>query len=280
MSFSFRCPVCGNPLKREDRTLKCKNNHCFDMAKQGYVNLLQSQKSSKKRHGDDSLMVKARQDFLEKGYYSCLCNAVSEMLIKFSPVEMTAADLGCGECWYTANIYEALKSNGISAEICGIDISKHALISGAKRCLSLHLAVASTADLPLDDGSCDAVISIFAPCSEAEILRVLKPDGVWIKAFPLERHLMGLKSVIYEKPYENKVGREPPEGFCIADKTEISQTITIDNSDDIVNLFKMTPYYYKTGIDDQQKIFVKNTLKTEIQFGIYAYKPNYVLCKN
>lgn len=272
MSFNFRCPVCGGTLCQNDKTLKCENNHCFDIAKQGYVNLLRSQKSSKKRHGDDSVMVKARQSFLDKGYYSCLCDGIIEMLVNYSKPEMTIADLGCGECWYTANILRLLNENGIQAEICGIDISKQALIYGAKRCSALHLAVASTADLPLADSSCDAVISIFAPCSEKEIHRVLKFDGVWIKAIPLERHLMGLKTVIYEKPYENTVGRAAPEGFSVCGYREIKSRLIIDNSEDIMNLFMMTPYYYKTGEEDQKKIACISELETEIEFGIFAYK--------
>lgn len=271
MSFKFRCPVCGEPLEKCDRTLKCINNHCFDLAKQGYVNLLQSQKSSKKRHGDDALMVKARMDFLEKGYYSCLCDGIIAMLSNYSSPEMTLADLGCGECWYTANIYNNLSAKGINAEICGIDISKQALIYGTKRCSSLHLAVASTAELPLENNSCDAVISIFAPCSEKEIHRVLKKSGVWIKAFPLERHLMGLKAAIYKEPYENKVNRDAADGFVVDSYKEIKEKINLDNSEDILNLFKMTPYYYKTGENDQKKITSLSSLETKIEFGIVAY---------
>ncbi len=272
MSFNFRCPVCCEQLELNGKTMKCRNNHCFDLARQGYVNLLQSQKSSKKRHGDDSLMVKARQSFLEKGYYSCLCEEITGMLVRYASHGMTAADLGCGEGWYTANILSALEKQGIDAEICGIDISKQALVSAAKRCPSLHLAVASTAYLPLADNSCDAVISIFAPCSEKEIHRVLRDDGVWIKAFPLERHLMGLKTLIYDRPYENKVNRDAPDGFAVHSFSEIKKMLHIDCTEDIINLFKMTPYYYKTGEEDQRKIAEIECLETEIEFGIYAYK--------
>lgn len=272
MSFNFKCPVCGEALERLDRTLKCVNGHCFDLAKQGYVNLLQSQKSSKKRHGDDVLMIKARKDFLEKGYYSCLCDGIEKILSRYGKAEMTLADLGCGECWYTANILDFLVEQGIQADICGIDISKQALIFGAKRCRELHLAVASTAELPIGDKTCDAVISIFAPCSEAEIHRVLKDDGVWIKAFPLERHLMGLKSAIYAEPYENVVNHDAPNGFVIADYSEIKEKICIENSEDILNLFKMTPYYYKTGESDQRKIAALCRLETEIEFGIAVFR--------
>lgn len=270
MSFNFKCPVCGELLFADGKTLKCENNHCFDVAKQGYVNLLRSQKSSKKRHGDDALMVKARADFLEKGYYSCLCNAITDVLGRYVKPEMTVADLGCGEGWYTEKISESLKKQGINAEICGIDISKHALIYTAKRCSDFHLAVASTAELPLADNSCDAVVSVFAPCSESEIYRVLKNDGVWIKAFPLECHLMGLKSVIYDKPYANEVNRNAPDGFTTDYSIEIKEKITVEG-EDIVNLFKMTPYYYKTSVEDQNKINGLSSLCTEIEFGIYAY---------
>ena len=258
-------------MQKENKIYRCENNHCFDEAKQGYVNLLQSQKSSKKRHGDDTLMVKARADYLEKGYYSCLLDGITEMLSRYLKPEMAVADLGCGEGWYTAQISSFLKENGTGAEICGIDISKHALIYAAKRCPDLHLAVASTADLPLHDNSCDAVISVFAPCSESGIRRVLKKDGVWIKAVPLERHLMGLKSVIYDKPYENVVNRAAPDGFVTENYKEIKKEITI-LGEDIQNLFRMTPYYYKTGIEDQKKINEMQLLCTEIEFGIYAYR--------
>lgn len=272
MSFNFKCPVCTSPLVAEGKTLKCENNHCFDVAKQGYVNLLQSQKSSKKRHGDDALMVKSRQDFLEKGYYTCLCEGIKSAVSRYVGDSATLADLGCGECWYTQRLADFLCEQGRSVEVCGIDISKQALIFAARRCPSFHLAVASTADLPLTDDSCDVVLSVFAPCSAAEIHRVLNADGVWVKAFPLERHLMGLKSVIYEKPYENTVKSAVPEGFEQVDLIEICEQITLTSSEDIMNLFRMTPYYYKTGIVDQQKLESLQTLTTELEFGVSVYK--------
>lgn len=270
MSFNFKCPVCGGLQSDGDKTLRCENNHCFDKAKQGYVNLLQSQKSSKKRHGDDTLMVKARTQFLEQGYYFCLLEGIVEAIKPFVKPQLTLADLGCGECWYTKGIYDYLTGEGSAVEICGIDISKQALISASKRCPDFHLAVASTSDLPLADNSCDIVVSVFAPCSENEIRRVLKSDGVWIKAMPLERHLMGLKSVIYEKPYENTVNRNVPEGFELNNYREIRANITV-TGEDTENLFKMTPYYYKTSEEDQKKIKEMQSLCTEIEFGICTY---------
>ena len=73
------CPVCGLPLTLEAKTYRCEKNHCFDCAKSGYVNLLPPAPGGK-RHGDDKLMVKARTDFLDKGYYDPLSCEISRQI--------------------------------------------------------------------------------------------------------------------------------------------------------------------------------------------------------
>ena len=93
----FICPVCKEQLNIADRSYACANGHTFDISKDGYVNLLMSQQSSAKRHGDDKLMVRARRDFLKKGFYEplqkALCDVVSDNLTS----ESVIADVGCGE---------------------------------------------------------------------------------------------------------------------------------------------------------------------------------------
>ena len=74
----FRCPVCKAALQETEKGFLCASNHNFDKAKQGYVNLLMSNKQG--THGDDRLMVEARQSFLDKGYYSPMRTAVNEVL--------------------------------------------------------------------------------------------------------------------------------------------------------------------------------------------------------
>lgn len=272
MKVNFRCPVCAQVLELQEKTYRCENNHCFDKARQGYVNLLQSQKSSKKRHGDDSLMVKARQDFLEKGYYQNLCDALVNAVSKTTAEDAVLVDLGCGECWYTEQIYTALARNSENPSVFGIDISKQAVIAGAKRCKELQLAVASTSDIPLPDESCDVVLCVFAPYAEKEVLRVLKRGGVFIKAFPLENHLMGLKKAIYDKPYKNEVSETAPDGLMQIDFAQVCNMIELETNEDIINLFKMTPYYYKTGRNDQMKLAELTYLATETEFGVVTYK--------
>lgn len=270
MKLYFKCPVCGELLTGE-KTLACKNNHCFDVARQGYVNLLRSNQASGKRHGDDALMVKARTAFLGRGYYSCLLDGITEQLDEFLGERAVIADLGCGECWYTSKIYSHLTESGRDTGIYGIDISKTALISGAKRCRELNLAVGSIAALPIPDGSCNAVLSVFAPYNAAEVLRITEPGGYFIKVVPLERHLIELKSVIYDNPYENKAELENLPGFELVMQTRVEKKLLIDSAEDISNLFKMTPYYYKTGRDDQQKINSLTSLETTAQFLIETF---------
>ena len=64
---NLRCPVCAGALEKRAGAYLCPKNHSFDIAKSGYVNLLLN--SSQGHHGDDKLMVRARRDFLDKGYY-------------------------------------------------------------------------------------------------------------------------------------------------------------------------------------------------------------------
>lgn len=266
--LNFSCPVCAQTLKLQDGVYRCENNHCFDVARAGYVNLLQSQKSSNKRHGDDKLMVDARSAFLDAGYYKCLANALLETIKKHAPNAQNIVDAGCGECWYTAQVAREFEK----ASVAAVDISKNALIAGAKRKSGISLAVASIAKLPFANESCDLLISLFAPTAADEYSRILTDSGVLIRAVPLQRHLYGLKSAIYDKPYEN-----PPEdgqvvGFKLVDRVCIFDEICLTDNAMIQNLFKMTPYYYKTSKKDQQKLQNLSELKTEIAFALLVYK--------
>lgn len=100
--MSFRCPVCSQELKKEEKIWVCPQGHTFDIAAKGYVNLLMSNSSGAKRHGDDRLMINARRDFLSKGFYEPLREAVYEALSADFPRGGTLLDAGCGECWYTS----------------------------------------------------------------------------------------------------------------------------------------------------------------------------------
>mgnify|MGYP003307226941 CR=1 FL=1 len=108
--IKFVCPVCGKYLSEEEKLYRCENGHCFDKSKFGYVNLLQSQKSSAKRHGDDRLMVRARREFLDSGYYGFLRESLCGVCGKYLPDGGDFLDAGCGEGYYTEKTVRLLKS--------------------------------------------------------------------------------------------------------------------------------------------------------------------------
>lgn len=268
--LKFCCPVCKEELTLDGRTYKCVNNHCFDCAKQGYVNLLQSNKSKNKRHGDDKLMIEARTRFLNTDLYKPLCDAMCELLNKYVPQNACVLDAGCGDCYYTEKIEKALADK--NASIMGVDISKEALIAASKRSKNISLAVASVFSLPAANSSCDAVLNVFSPFAPEEYSRVLKDDGVLLRVIPLENHLFALKKAIYDNPLKNPKESTAIDDFSLCESRELKYKITLENTEQIENLFKMTPYYYKTSRTDQHKAEKLSTLTTEIEFCVLVYK--------
>lgn len=265
----FSCPVCKSPLFYDERTVSCKNGHSFDRAKSGYVNLLQSNRKHAAIPGDNKEMVAARRAFLSAGYYAPLQQAVAEEVKKYAAFDgATILDVGCGEGYYTKAIAEA----AANANIAGIDISKSALSVAAKHVKSVQFAVGSVFHLPVADNTCDLVTELFAPYCGKEFARVLKPGGVFLSVIPGARHLFGLKTLLYDTPYENAVKPFSLPGFTFLGEREIHQTITIQNQTDLWNLFSMTPYAYRTKREAQQKLLSCTSLTTEISFWILAYR--------
>lgn len=267
--INFICPVCKNELFEEERLYRCESGHCFDKSKFGYVNLLQSQKSSAKRHGDDRLMVRARRDFLDAGYYAFLRDALCGICLEYLPDGGDILDAGCGECYYSAEIRERYVQK---SELFGVDISKDALEFAAKRKSGVKTAVASLFELPFADSSLDMVLNVFSPEAFEEFRRVLKNGGYLIRVIPLEKHLLGLKAAIYDEPYLNEVQDTAINGFELVEAKQIKSHLNLDSNEEIQNLFKMTPYYYKTGVKDQNKINSLESLETQAEFEIRVYK--------
>ena len=265
----FLCPVCGCSLEREDRRLFCENGHSYDLARQGYVNLLQSNQPASKRHGDDRRMVQARRAFLDQGYYQPLLDGVLQLAVSRAPRGGLILDAGCGEGWYTAGVAAAVRESGCG--VCGVDISRDAVKAAAGRHCGAELAVASAARLPLADGGCDGVLNLFSPLEAGEYGRVLKPGGWLLRAIPLEKHLWELKAAVYDAPYENDVPDPKLEGFQLTQTLDVTGAFTLSRNEDILSLFEMTPYYYKTGAKDQAKLAALETLTTQLQVRLLLY---------
>lgn len=277
MAFNeiFCCPACGESLARMGNALVCPNGHSFDVARQGYINLLMPNRMHSKAPGDTKQMVDSRRDFLNLGYYDVfadeLCVLVKKYACDFNPGNVCGPvilDAGCGEGYYTSRIKKAAGTSSVG----GFDISKFAVKAAAASCKNVQFAVASIFDIPVAGGSCDCVTDIFAPIVETEFLRVLKKGGVLIIAVPGSRHLYEMKEILYEQPYENEERDTEYEGFEFVERVPIKDRIELNCGKDIWNLFAMTPYYWKTGVDGGERLKNTNRLSVEIHFDFLVYK--------
>ncbi len=270
MKTRFVCSVCRSPLERLDHAMVCGKGHSFDVARQGYVNLLTPDQMHSKLPGDTKEMVASRRDFLEAGYYAAfrgaLCGLAAEYLS--GKEDAFAADVGCGEGYYTGGLREALPR----AEILGFDISKAAVKAAAGKYKGVSFAVASSFSLPLADGSCDLLTDVFSPLVPEEFARVLKPGGFFLYAVPSERHLYGLKEILYERPYENVRRDTDYTGFSFVERRQVRDVIRIPDAETARALFEMTPYYWKTGIEGSRRLLETSGFSTEIGFDFLVYR--------
>ncbi len=265
------CPVCQNILYHDKNRFWCQNSHSFDVSKKGYVNLLMSNSSGDKRHGDDKAMAIARTNFLNGGYYFPLVKEISQIAERTPEQSPVIFECGCGECYYISNLYNSLKSQGKIPVAYGGDISKDVLPFGKKRSENITLFVASAYKLPIMSDSVDIALSIFAPMDHLEMGRIVKQGGSIIKVIPLEKHLIELKEELYSEVYLNRPVIENIDFFETVDFKKIEYSFYLDSPQKIDCLFKMTPYYYKTSVEAQKKILKLNSLRVTASFGILHY---------
>lgn len=254
------CPICKNELVIKDKSYVCNNKHMFDLSKHGYLNL----SINKVNTGDNKDMVKARTLFLETDSYKPLKDKLNSIVNTLN--KTTLLDLACGEGYYT-------KSFNILNKY-GIDLSKEAITYASKKDKTTTYLVSSIYELPFLDNSFDIITTIFAPISKDEIKRVLKKEGIFILVTPAKEHLLKLKEVIYDNPYLNVEEDITIDGLTLINKENLIYDFTLNNNQDIKNLFTMTPYYFKTSKKDASKLDDVNILNINASFIISIYKKN------
>ncbi len=267
----FVCPKCKKALSvSSGGRAVCDSGHSYDRARDGYYNLLL--KNTGGVHGDNKEMVLARRAFLDTGAYLPLVDKLSEIAGCFVGDGDLVLDVGCGEGYYTDLIERRLTENGINALVSGFDISRDAVKFAAKKNKRLSLAVASSYDMPVADGSVDFLINVFSPLALSETVRVLRKGGRFVMAIPDENHLFGLKTVLYEKPYKNTVEDSKLAGLKLISEEKISYRLLLDSAEKISSLFMMTPYAYRTPREAKERLLSLTNLETDIEFIVFTYE--------
>ena len=181
------CPLCGNELLKKDKSYCCENHHSFDIARQGYVNLLAVQQKHSLLPGDTREQVLSRRAFLEGGFYAPIAQTLLETARSLG-LSGSMLDVGCGEGYYGSRAAGALPG----AHVTGVDISKDAVRMAAGRYKEGTWLCATASKLPFPK-EFDLVLSMFALTLPEEFSRVLKEKGIFIQVLAAEDHLMGLR---------------------------------------------------------------------------------------
>lgn len=280
----LKCPVCGKSLAglcehsegegADSKIYACENNHSFDVAKEGYLNLLLAQHMRSKKPGDSAEMIQSRQRFLNKAYYQNLSKAINDSLgLSEKSKPQNILEIGCGEGYYLQGLWESAKETHATVNLAGIDISKPAVKNAAKRKMDVQLSVSSAYQLPYFDQCFEFALSIFSPICPEEASRVLKDGGRIVMVGPDKDHLKGLVSHIYDEtlPHEgNHLVLDDDERFQLSEERSLKQSIVVEG-EDIRDLLRMTPYYWHTSEEKKEKLLALPTLETEIDFYIRVY---------
>ena len=264
----YVCPVCGGSLQlhQSGKTYTCQNQHSFDLAKEGYLNLLPVQHKHSKEPGDSKQMMTARREFLEAGFYEPMAKTVAMMINANRTVgqNMRLLDLGCGEGYYSRKIASYCNHHEQIA-LHGIDIAKFAIAAAAKKQPNARFIVASSNWLPYTDQYFDFVLRVFAPSDDDELKRVLKSSGHLLTVTPGPRHLWQLKEFIYAEVKEHASESLVPQGFERLTAQRISYKIT-PNPQQRMALLQMTPFAWRANESVQQSLSSVSELEIETDF--------------
>lgn len=247
---NLQCPLCKEPLVRSGGSLVCAKRHTFDIARQGYVNLLPVQQKHSLTPGDTPAMLAARRAFLDEGHYAPVCADVTAAVEAYAPRIDTWIDAGCGEGYYTA----AFARQFPQAAVTGADIAKTAVRMACARDKRIRWITATASHLPLADGSADVITAMFSLLCEEEYARVLRGNGIVVEVTAGTDHLIELKRVIYDEVFPQHKHPAPPRGFLREISCERhSFRFTLEGSS-LTNLFEMTPHTLRVPPERRQRL--------------------------
>ncbi|AQS09113.1 23S rRNA (guanine(745)-N(1))-methyltransferase [Clostridium saccharobutylicum] len=272
------CPVCKEKLIKDvsNKIYKCINNHTYDIAKEGYVNLLISNQKRSKNPGDSKDMVLARIDFLSRGYYKPLCDKINEIIYEhlkdYDNGKYNILDLGCGEGYYLTSLKDYIDNKDVQANYYGMDVSKDAVKYAGKANKDCTWFVGNNFHIPAGDKSIDCILSVFSPIDIDECNRVLKDNGIFVRVLPRTDHLIQLRNIIYSEVHLNdKVYKASVDENEYIKESNVTFDIML-NKEEIVSLLKMTPHYWKTTQENKEKLDAYDSLTITIDMRIGVFK--------
>lgn len=264
------CPLDGQLLTLQERSWRCPAGHCFDVAGQGYVNLLPVQNKRSRDPGDSKEMVAARRRYLESGVYAPIAAGVARLLMDGLEGQAPYAclDAGCGEGYYLRRLQEQDERGELA--LIGLDISKWAVMAGARSSPGMRWLVGSNAHLPVPEASLDALICMFGFPVYEEFRRALKPGGLLLQVEAGPDHLLELRHIIYPSlKAEKPPTQEPPEGFSLEADERLSFAIALQSQAQIADLLLMTPHLFRASAQglEQARALARLDLTVDVRLS-------------
>lgn len=221
----LRCPVrgCGLALEPAGRQWVCERRHSFDLARSGYLNLLQPQDRKSLEAGDAAEAVAARRRLHDRGITAPLLAGITALSapVAGEPV----VDLGCGEGFYLGSLAEKTGCDG-----WGLDLSTAAIDAAARRYTNCHWIVGNgDRTLPFRDGSASLILSITGRINPIETRRILAPGGRLLVAVAAPNDLIELRGEGRDR-VTRTVGDFAAAGFCLTVRERASATVDLDEA--------------------------------------------------
>lgn len=266
--YKLACPKCHQPLVRDGKSYHCQNRHCYDIAKNQYINLLLNPDKASNQPGDNKESLLCRRHHLQQGYYDSILQEVIRCIQKYVPHASQLLDLGCGEGYYT---YQMKKHLEEPITVYGLDISKIGVQMATKYTKDICWIVGNSKNIPLLDHSLDVITALFTVVNAKEIQRCLKEHGYMIHVTANHDHLIELKEFIYEevKTKSDEFIRLP---FLQVESYDHIQSIHLRNQEDTLQLLKMTPHYYHIKKERRHLLETLGELDVTIHVRITVYQ--------
>lgn len=236
---NFICPYCKNSLVLNETSLKCPNNHTFDLTKKGTINFITSPKIKESKIYNEKLFT-CRRKFIQKGYYEEVYNIIVETINSLNLNNFSILDLGCGEGTHTINILNKISGN---YNYYAFDYSKSAInLASDYNSTNRFYFDGDVNNIPITTNSIDVIIDFLSPYSESEVKRVLKNGGMFIKVAPNKDYLLELRQALGLNEYQKqaKVIDNLAKHFKNISTKTYTKSFAISKEDQD-NLIGMTP---------------------------------------